>query len=231
MTPKQSDLLFKLALGNVVIWSAIGFIVYGLPILDERNNAQATAIALRQTQTAPTATKPIPTATPTLPRAIREPSTPAPRISAPIIVATAAPVPQVIAAPAGNSPSNPASTTGAWQTLNAGASVWMRLGGGGDHIDAFLDARPMDGVTMQVYAPGNLEQPIGQGTFQKSSGQLVWSGGKWSSSGEWMAKIINGNSGAVQYKLTANTTPIPQCDSISYWEKINGQDVYWTRCK
>jgi hypothetical protein len=118
-----------------------------------------------------------------------------------------------------------------WQTLGSGASVWVKLGNGGDHIDAFLEALPLEGVTLQVFAPGNPDQPIGQGTYQRATGKLVWAGGKWNSTGDWMAKITNGNSGTVQYKLTTRAEPIPRCESISYWEKIGTADVYWTRCK
>jgi hypothetical protein len=160
-------------------------------------------------------------------------SNPNQKSSAPIIVATAAPMaPQAVAAaPSGNNPSNPANVINTWQTLSPSASVWVKLGNGGDHIDAFLEANPIDGVTMQVFSPDNLERPIGQGTYQSSSGRLGWAGGKWNSTGAWMAKITNGNSGAVQYKLTATATAIPPCESISYWEKIGTADVYWTRCK
>lgn len=237
MTPKQSDILFKLFVTNLIVWGGLGFLLYGMPFIEEQNNRRATAIALQQTRFAPTssATSAIPTSTPTPQRSTRSTvSTTNPKNSGPIIVATAAPIPaQAVAAPvpSGNNPSNPSSATNSWQTLGSGASVWVKLGNGGDHIDAFLDAKPLDGVTMQVFAPDNLDQPIGQGTFQSSSKQLVWAGGKWNSSGSWMAKITNGNSGVVQYKLSVTAAAIPPCDSISYWEKIGTADVYWTRCK
>jgi len=238
MTPKQSDLLFNLLVTNLIVWGGLGFLFYGLPFIEERNHAQATVIALSQTRFAPspTPTQAIPSATLTPPRVSRAiVPTPAQKFSGPIIVATAAPIPpQPIAAappPSGSNPSIPSNATNSWQTLNPGTSTWVKLGNGGDHIDASLEANPLDGVTMQVFAPGNLDRPIGQGTYQSSSGRLVWSGGKWNSSGDWMAKITNSNANAVQYKLTATAAAIPPCDSISYWEKIGTADVYWTRCK
>lgn len=229
MTEKQKDLLYRLLEWNILVYVVIGFLLFGLPLVQERLDARATAIALQQTAIAltPPATSIIPTFVPT-PPPTAQPIAPT-RVSRPPNVP--APAPVALAIQDGESPSNPAAPKDAWQTLNAGANIWYKLGNGGDHIDAFLEAKPIDGITMQIFAPGNLQDPIGQGTYQKSSGQLVWSGGKWDSSGNWIAKIINSNSGAVQYKVTANASPIPPCDSISYWEKIHGQNVYWTRCK
>lgn len=237
MTPKQSDILYKMFVTNLIVWGGLGFLLYGMPFIEEQNNRRATAIAMQQTRFAltPSATSAIPAGSPSPQRSTRATSsTTNPNNTRPNIVTTAAPVPaQAVAAsaPSGSSPSNPSTATNSWQTLGSGASVWVKLGNGGDHIDAFLDARPLEGVTMQVFAPGNLDQPIGQGTYQSSSKQLVWAGGKWNSTGSWMAKVTNGNSGAVQYKLDVTAAAIPPCDSISYWEKIGTADVYWTRCK
>lgn len=234
MTPKQSDILYKLFVTNLLVWGGLGFLLYGMPFIESRSHAQATAVALSQTRFAPT--QAIPSTTPTSQRVSRATiPTPAQKFSGPIIVATAAPIPPqpIAAAPpaSGSNPSIPSNVTNTWQTLGPGSSIWVKLGNGGDHIDAFLEANPLDGVTMQVFPPGNLGQPIGQGTYQNATGKLVWSGGKWNSTGDWMAKITNGGSGAVQYKLTTTGFTIGQCDSISYWEKIGNADVYWTRCK
>ena len=98
-------------------------------------------------------------------------------------------------------------------------------------MDVFLEANPLDGLTMDVYAPGNLDRPIGQGTLDNKTHRLAWAGGHWDSTGDWLARITNGNSSSVQYKLTSDTREIPKCESISYWEYIGKERVYWTRCK
>lgn len=133
--------------------------------------------------------------------------------------------------PTGSDSSNPANFANTWQTLNPGASVWVRLGSGGNRIVASLGANSLNGLSMQVYAPGIFDHPIGQGTYENSSGRLTWAGGKWNSSGDWLARITNSASSPITYYLSVTATEIGQCDSISYWEKIGTADVYWTRCK
>lgn len=144
---------------------------------------------------------------------------------------SAAPKAAAPAAPSGNASASSANLVNSWQSLGPGSVVWLKLGSGGDHIDASLEANSLDGVSMQVFAPDSPDKPIGQGSLQNSTGHLVWSGGKWSSIGDWMARIANTSSAAVWYKLTVSGYSIGQCDSISYWEKIGTADVYWTRCK
>lgn len=118
-----------------------------------------------------------------------------------------------------------------WRTLGAGARVWYIVGSGGVHMDVFLQAKPLDGVTMEVYAPDQLDQPIGHGTYQAASGALVWAGGHWSSEGDWLARVVNGSSISVQYKLTSSAKNISNKSCYSYWEYIGDQRVYWTECQ
>lgn len=160
-----------------------------------------------------------------------KPSTSSIAPAKPVTPPTAAPKAAAPAAPSGNTSASSANLVNTWQTLAPGSVVWLKLGSGGDHIDASLEANSLDGVTMQVFAPDSPDKPIGQGSLQNSTGHLVWSGGKWSSTGDWMARIANTSSAAVWYKLTVSGYSIGQCDSISYWEKIGTADVYWTRCK
>ncbi len=144
----------------------------------------------------------------------------------------AAPAP-VVAAPSGDSPANALTADGGSRTLGPGASAWYKVGGGGDRIEVFLDANPLSGMSLAVFAPGNLSDPIGQGTLQKSSGRLVWAGGHWRSEGTWMARVTNGNPMAVQYTLTTTAHAIGQKNCYSYWEtyQTTGQRVYWTECQ
>jgi hypothetical protein len=65
---------------------------------------------------------------------------------------------------------------GAARTLSASASAWYKIGNGGEHIDVFLDANPLKGMALDLYAPGNLSDPIGRGTPQQATGRLVWAG-------------------------------------------------------
>src|SRR5512141_2210146 len=103
MTPKQSDILYRLFVTNLIVWGGLGFLLYGMPFIEEQNNTRATAIALQQTRFAPTPspTSAISPSTPTPQRSTRSTvSTTNPKNSGPIIVATAAPIPaQAVAAP------------------------------------------------------------------------------------------------------------------------------------
>lgn len=160
-----------------------------------------------------------------------KPSTSSAVAAKPVTPPSAAPKVAAPAAPSATTSAGSANLVNTWQTLGPGSVVWLKLGSGGDHIDASLEANSLDGVSMQVFAPDSPDRPIGQGSVQNSTGHLVWSGGKWSSIGDWMARIANTSSAAVWYKLTISGYSIGQCDSISYWEKIGTADVYWTRCK
>jgi hypothetical protein len=135
-----------------------------------------------------------------------------------------------LATSAGNNPSNPITPADAWRTIDPGAHVWYRIGRGGFHISAFLDAKPLDGISMDIYAPGQLEQSIGRGTLQKATGLLVWSGGHWQSEGDWLARVSNSNPTSIQYKLTSTAKDMSNKSCYSYWEDINGQPYYWTEC-
>lgn len=161
---------------------------------------------------------------------------PAPPVNfAPRVVPVASPAP-VPPAPVfshnGASPSSALSADGALRTLGAGASAWYKIGSGGQHIDVFLDAKPLSGMALAVFAPGNLSDPIGHGTLQNSSGRLVWAGGHWKSEGDWFARVTNQNPMAVQYTLTSSGHDISKKSCSSYWENYpNGARVYWTECQ
>lgn len=150
------------------------------------------------------------------------------RVAAPT---KAAAPPAAPAAPSGDSPSNPLIPGDSWHLLASGASVWYKVGNGGDHMDVFLEANPLDGMTFEVFTPDNLQRPIGQGSLDNTRSRLVWAGGHWNSSGDWLARVNNANPMAVQYKLTSSTRVIGMCDSVSYWEWIGKNLVYWTRCR
>jgi len=173
-------------------------------------------------------------------------SVPAPRVIAappanfaprvvPMIQPT--PIPPANAAPPvvsrdGTSPTSALSADGATRTLAAGASVWYKIGSGGQHLDVFLDANPLSGMSLEVFAPGNLSTPIGRGTLQNSTGRLVWAGGHWRSQGDWFARVTNHNPMAVQYTLTSSARDISNKSCYSYWEYFpNGAYVYWTECQ
>jgi hypothetical protein len=147
------------------------------------------------------------------------------------VVATVTPISQAapLSPQGGDSPSNPIPVSDAWRQLGPGASIWYKIGKGGDHIDLFLDASDLSAMLMQVFAPGNLDQPIGQGSLER--GRLVWAGGKWNSSSDWLARVTNAGQATVWYHMVSYTREIGVCDSISYWEYIGKQRVYWTRCK
>ena len=156
------------------------------------------------------------------------PATPVP---IPVPFNVAVPLPPAVPARNGDSPMNALNPDGAARTLGAGASVWYKVGNGGEHIDVFLDATPLSGMALYVYAPGNLSDPIGQGTPQKSTGRLVWAGGHWQSEGDWFARVTNSNPMAVQYTLTSSAHEINKKSCYSYWEHIGTQPVYWTECQ
>ncbi len=172
---------------------------------------------------------PNPTATPTkvvivsaAPASLRRSSQPA--------SASASPQPAA-PAPSGDSPSNAMTPGDAWRTISPGASVWFKVGNGGEKIDVFLDASPLQGMSFDVFEPSNQNRPIGRGSFQNSSGMLVWSGGQVNSHGDWMARVTNGNSAPAQYKLSTTAREIARCNTYSYWEYIGPNLVYWTACR
>ena len=119
----------------------------------------------------------------------------------------------------------------AWRTLGAGARIWYKVGKGGEHIDVFLEGKPLDGLSLEVYAPDQLDKPIGNGTYQAATKRLVWSGGHWQSEGAWLGRVTNGNSVPVQYKLSSSVQDISNKSCYSYWEYIGTSQVYWTKCE
>ncbi len=137
--------------------------------------------------------------------------------------------PPAVSYSGGDSASNPIPAGDAWRLLSPGASAWYKIGKGGDHMDVFLDSSDLLGMSLQVFAPGNLDQPIGQGSLE--GGRRVWAGGKWNSTSDWLARVTNNNPKTVSYRLMSYTREIGVCDSTSYWEYIGKNLVYWTRCK
>ncbi len=121
--------------------------------------------------------------------------------------------------------------TGAWRTLDPNSSVWYKIGQGGNHIEAVLQAQPLDGTRMEVYAPNVWDHPIGVGSRQRGVDGLVWSGGRWEEYGDWLARITNDTPNPVQYRLTVTSNEIPDCEIIGYWEYIGKNRVYWQKCK
>ncbi len=133
---------------------------------------------------------------------------------------------------AGASPLDALEPTGAVRTLDAGASVWYRIGQGGAHIEVWLAPEPAWGVQMEVYAPGQLHRPIGRGTAYKGDPtRLVWSGGHWQAQGTWYARVVNGNPSAIRYTLTRAQFSLGNKSCYSYWEMIGTLPVYWTECR
>jgi hypothetical protein len=131
----------------------------------------------------------------------------------------------------GTSQSNALEPSDSFRTLNAGASVWYRIGTNGTHIDVWLDANPLGGVSMAVFAPNGSDKPIGYGTPDHSdTPRLIWSGGHWQGEGNWYAKITNGSSVPVQYQIQTSAKDISNKSCYSYWEYIGTALVYWTKC-
>lgn len=130
----------------------------------------------------------------------------------------------------GASPSYPRATTGSWDTLGAGASVWYRIGNGGVHMDVFLDTSA-NNVSLAVYAPNQFHKPIGYGTPHKGSDRLAWAGGHWKSQGAWVAQVTNGNPMPISYRLTSFVRDISNKSCYSYWEYIGPNYTYWTECQ
>jgi hypothetical protein len=227
MTPNQKSILVKLVLGNLVLYAVLAFFVFGPPLPSFPD-----LIALLPTR-APTATptprKPtatvtsVPSPTPTL----------APKPTTRIVRApVATPVPQIpVAAATGANPQNPILPADEWRMLGANSQVWYKIGDGGVHMDVALQSKPLDGVTFEVYAPNQLGQPVGQGTYQNRTGSLVWAGGFWQAAGSWLARIVNSNPMSVQYKMTSAVKDISNKSCNSYWEYIGDKYVYWTKCE
>ena len=192
-----------------------------------------------------------PTATPTAtvapptsvsPRSISRSRRKAPSRATATPLPTTTPLPSVASAPIattviasagrGDSPASALAPNDTWQNLDAGASVWYRIGSGGAHMDVWLDARPPSGMNMAIYAPYELNRPIGRGTPNKSDPtRLNWSGGYWRADGDWYALVTNGNSFPVQYRITSTQTGIGKKSCYSYWEYIGSNYVYWTVCE
>jgi hypothetical protein len=121
-----------------------------------------------------------------------------------------------------------------WRALSAGASVWYRIGASGEHMDVRLNASPLSGVSMVIYAPNGSDQPIGRGTLDNAdSSRLIWSGGHWNGDGSWYALVTNSNPIPVQYRITSTHQDISNKTCRSYWENLpNGlTNVYWTVCE
>ncbi len=173
--------------------------------------------------TTPTIT---PTPRPTMPAGVALRVTPVPTK----VVLTATPIPTK--APAGGTdPTNALLPAGDWRTIGANSSLWYKIGTGGNHIVATLQAQPLDGMRLEVFAPNIWDRPIGAGSHSNGVDGLVWAGGRWENYGDWFARVVNANSGPVTYRLVVNSNEIPACEVIGYWEYIGSNYVYWKRCK
>jgi hypothetical protein len=164
-----------------------------------------------------------------------EPSFSVPPVSNPVTASVSVALPkqpQASQVSGGTSPFNALEPTGAWQLLDAGASVWYRVGTGGVHMDVFLDADPPDSVSMAIYAPREFGKPIGRGTpYQLDRTRLVWSGGNWRANGDWVALLTNNLPMTARYKITSSGQDISNKSCYGYWEYIGTQYVYWTICQ
>ncbi len=156
---------------------------------------------------------------------------PAPTPLPPAVLSSTFSAPALITYAAGATRNNALEPDGVYRTLNAGASVWYRVGSGGVHMDVWLDANPVGGVSMAIYAPNGSDKPVGYGTPDKSNAdRLLWSGGHWQGEGNWYARIANNNPLPVQYRIQSNARDISNKSCYSYWEYIGSNLVYWTRC-
>ena len=98
-------------------------------------------------------------------------------------------------------------------------------------MDVWLDANPLGGVSMAIYAPNGSDTPIGRGTPDNSNPpRLVWSGGHWQGEDNWYALITNSNPVPVQYRIQSTARDISNKTCFSYWEYIGTALVYWTKC-
>jgi hypothetical protein len=181
---------------------------------------------------------PAPTSIPSPISSAPIPIAPSPNESAstPVPPPTNTPVQPVVSAVAANTGSGDTQSDAlvpndTWQNLDAGGSVWYRIGSGGVHMDVWLDSNPVGGMSMSVFAPNGSNQPIGRGTGSNSSpGRLLWSGGNWRANGDWYALVTNGNPFPVQYKIGRSQFEIVKHECHSYWESIGGSPVFWTIC-
>jgi hypothetical protein len=225
MSPNQKDFIAKLAIANLIVYLIFAFIWFQ-PSLPPLPN-----LIGRPTAVPPQPTYALSKPVIILPASASVPSPVPTRTSQPAVRKVTPLVPQAaLTSPTGSSPSNLMTPMDSWRTIDPGARVWYKIGSGGFHISVFLEAKPLDGMTMDVYAPGQLEQPIGRGTLERATNRLVWAGGHWQSEGDWLARLTNGNSTSVQYKLTSTAKDISNKSCYSYWEYIGDQPVYWTRC-
>jgi hypothetical protein len=236
MTPNQRNIVGKLILVNLVVYGVLVLWAFGEPLIDQAiDKAQSVALALQHNLKPATPTS-LPTRTPTATN-IPKPATPTARKVAPRppvvvqqpVIATA---PQAASAPQeGTGPSSPLMPADVWRIINAGARVWFIVGSGGEHIDVFMEGKPLDGLSLEVYAPGQLDQPIGHGTMQAATNRLVWAGGHWQSQGDWLGRVTNSNPVSVQYKLVSSGQDISKKSCYSYWETLGSSPVYWTKCE
>jgi len=228
MTPNQKSILVKLVLGNLILYAVLAFFVFGPPLpqfSDLIALLPTRALIATPTPRKPTATvTSAPSSTPTL---TPKPTTRIVRAFA----ATTTPSQQLaVAAATGTNPQNPMMPGDSWRALGANSQVWYKIGDGGVHMDVALQSKPLDGVTLDIFAPNQLGQPIGQGTYQSQTGSLVWSGGYWQADGSWLARIVNSSPTTAQYKITSVVKDISAKSCNSYWEYIGDKYVYWTKC-
>ncbi len=133
----------------------------------------------------------------------------------------------------GSSPDDAINPTDTWLQINAGGSLWYRIGADSQHMDVWLDLNVTSNVDMAVYAPnsGNWSTPTGHGTPDKNDPtRLQWAGGSYQARGYWYALVTNRNPTPVQVKMGTSTRDVTK-SCHSYWETVLGRPTYWTVCE
>ncbi len=243
MSGKQKSLIAILVLSNLIVYG-LGFFVWQTLSAEEPASSPPIAEQVAQVEASSTPTStptltrtPTPTSTPTstaTPTVVPPTDTATPTSTAtrkPVLPTRPRPSATLVPSPTPASPSGPLLPSDSWQTLGPNTSVMYKIGEGGNHIEAVLQAQPLNGMKMEVFAPNLWDHPVGMGSLQRGVDGLVWAGGRWEDYGDWMARITNGNPTAVQYRLLVNSQPIPGCEWIGYWEYIGPNYVYWKKCK
>lgn len=158
----------------------------------------------------------------------------------PVAMSKAVPKPvavNVVNARRGGSPYDALDPTDSWQTLEAGASVWYKMGEGIDrqHLDIWLDAYGKGGIGFAIYSPDQMNDlssnppPKGRGTYNRTepSHDLYWSG-QSPAGGTWYALVTNYNLFGVSYKLGYNRALTgPRDCGPPYWEWIGAHVNAW----
>jgi hypothetical protein len=235
MTLKQTGIVVGLVLSNLIIFW-IGYSLLNVKVEPPPDTPAPPQIVYLEITASPTATSqpiftatPLAIATPTwtlVPLPVAAPTIASPTPTRPPATrvrptATRAPAAssQPPVAQTGTDSTNPLLPGSDWKILPSGASVWFKLGQGGDHIEALLESKISFGMSMDIFAPGNLDRPIGVGRSLPDTNGLTWSGGQGNSNGVWLARITNSNIMAVQYRLTTTISAIRTPEAVSFQER------------